>query len=56
MIQTCWRRLKNLEKIYSSLFLLSYLLFQKNNNLKFDWIAWSETISKIIELLDKKSS
>ena len=30
--------------------------FQKNNNLKIDWIAWSETISKIIELLDKKSS
>jgi len=30
--------------------------FQKNNNLKIDWIAWSETIRKIIELLDKKPS
>ncbi|ATU05917.1 hypothetical protein BKN14_03950 [Candidatus Gracilibacteria bacterium HOT-871] len=30
--------------------------FQKNNNLKIDGIAGSETISKIIELLDKKSS
>lgn len=56
MIQTCWRRLKNLEKIYSSLFLVNFLLLLKNNNLKIDWIAWSETISKIIELLDKKSS
>lgn len=30
--------------------------FQKNNNLKADWISWSDTINKIIQLLDKRPS